>query len=302
MEWLNLHTSTLDSPEFVGADPTDRATWLCLLRYCIGQENGGVIIDCASWPDRRWQQICRVTKKETQVVCDLWKWEGSTLLVWAYPLEKQGQVQRLRGIGSVSSPAKIAAAKANGSLGGRPANNPSHTQQVNPTGTQQETHEKPIEGKGKEGKGKEGKRKGREAMSPAAQGQSARGQASPARPADAGEAVEFFAAEGSNAEQAATFFDHYTANGWKQGGKTAIRDWRAAARNWIRRAIAGQAEGAIRSGLATRGAAAGLGGHHTQKNLGGRGGAVERTEEFIKLPVVGIDIGADEVAELEGDK
>jgi hypothetical protein len=79
-------------------------------------------------------------------------------------------------------------------------------------------------------------------------------------------------------------------------------DWRAAARNWIRRAIAGQAEGAIRSGLATRGAAAGLGGHHTQKNLGGRGGAAERTEEFIKLPVVGIDIGADEVAELEGDK
>ena len=30
------------------------------------------------------------------------------------------------------------------------------------------------------------------------------------------------------------FFDHFTANGWKVGGKAPMRDWRAAARNWSR--------------------------------------------------------------------
>jgi hypothetical protein len=258
------------------------------LRYCIGQENGGIIADCASWPDRRWQQICRVIKKETLAVCELWKWDASNLIVWAYPMDKQGQVQRLRGIGSVSSPAKIAAAKANGSLGGRPTNNPTETQHDNPTITQQETHGKPIEGNGR---GRERKSKGREA-SPASQGQSEHNSASLSRPTHPDEAAGYFVAQGSTDEQGRTFFDHFEANGWRQGGKTAMKDWRAAARNWIRR-----------SESAARGAAAGLGGGvaNRKNNFGAAGGAA-RTEEFVKLPIVGIDIGADEVAALEAGK
>ena len=30
------------------------------------------------------------------------------------------------------------------------------------------------------------------------------------------------------------FFDHFTANGWKVSGKTPMRDWNAAMRNWRR--------------------------------------------------------------------
>jgi hypothetical protein len=31
-----------------------------------------------------------------------------------------------------------------------------------------------------------------------------------------------------------TFFDHFTSNGWKVGGKTPMKDWEASARNWSR--------------------------------------------------------------------
>ncbi len=31
------------------------------------------------------------------------------------------------------------------------------------------------------------------------------------------------------------FFDYYTANGWKVG-RNSMKDWKAAARNWMRRA------------------------------------------------------------------
>ena len=140
MEWLNIHSSTLDAPEFVGSDPVRRATWLCLLRYCAGQENGGTISSCKSWPDRKWQQLCRVTQAETQAETQLWHWECESLVVWRYPVEKEDQIKRLRIAGGKSSPAKVSAAQANGSKGGRPPI------------TQQETHGKPIEG---DGKGKE---------------------------------------------------------------------------------------------------------------------------------------------------
>lgn len=33
------------------------------------------------------------------------------------------------------------------------------------------------------------------------------------------------------------FFDHFQANGWKVGGKTPMKDWQAAARNWSRREL-----------------------------------------------------------------
>jgi len=161
MEWINLHTSILDSAEVIGSDPIDRGTWLMLLRYCIGQENSGRIKSCRDWKDRKWQQLVRVTKKEVEAVTDLWTWENDCLIIAYYPLEKEEEIKQMRELGRLSTPAKQAAAKANGSKGGRPTKNPTDNPTGNPTETQRETqpktHEKPIEGKGREGKGKEGK-------------------------------------------------------------------------------------------------------------------------------------------------
>lgn len=50
------------------------------------------------------------------------------------------------------------------------------------------------------------------------------------------ETVMFFRENGSSKEEAEAFRDYYQANGWKVGGRASMKDWRAAARNWIRRA------------------------------------------------------------------
>lgn len=48
--------------------------------------------------------------------------------------------------------------------------------------------------------------------------------------------VSAYAAEiGCPDFDAAKFVDHYKSNGWKVGGKSPMKDWRAAVRNWIRR-------------------------------------------------------------------
>lgn len=157
MEWLNLHVSVLDSVEFVGCEPVEQATWLKLLRFAIGQENGGRIAGCKSWKDRKWQQLTRCTKREVGAECDLWEWDGDDLLVTFYPVEKEEEVQRMRSLGNRTSEAKREAAKANGKAGGRPRKNPTE----NPTGSVSEnppeTHAKPIEGN-KEGNKRESER------------------------------------------------------------------------------------------------------------------------------------------------
>lgn len=47
------------------------------------------------------------------------------------------------------------------------------------------------------------------------------------------EAITFFGEQGASTLEAEKFCDYYTANGWRTG-KNAMKDWKAAARNWIR--------------------------------------------------------------------
>jgi hypothetical protein len=47
------------------------------------------------------------------------------------------------------------------------------------------------------------------------------------------EVKEFFGVHGYPAVEAGKFFHHYQANGWRQGGKTLITNWQAAAHKWI---------------------------------------------------------------------
>ena len=116
MEYWNVHVSVLDSSEFVGADQIERGTWLCLQRFCVGQENSGLIRDCAKWKDRQWQQVCRVTLREVRRDARLFRWEGENLRVFYYPQEAEDTVKKKRLV-----------AQENGKMGGRPPKNPEET-------------------------------------------------------------------------------------------------------------------------------------------------------------------------------
>jgi outer membrane biosynthesis protein TonB len=48
------------------------------------------------------------------------------------------------------------------------------------------------------------------------------------------EEVKAYAAEKRFDLDAESFIDHYAANGWKVGGRAAMKDWKAAVRNWMR--------------------------------------------------------------------
>jgi hypothetical protein len=145
MNYLNLEVSKLSSPNVIGADPVERATWLMLLAYCSDQENSGRISSCREWKCRRWQQLAAVTLKEVLRSCDLWKWDGDDLLVWGYPVEQEAEVQQRRE-----------RARENGQRGGRPKKPTSETQKK-PTlvPTSEPTSESVKERKEKEGKEKE---------------------------------------------------------------------------------------------------------------------------------------------------
>jgi hypothetical protein len=115
VNWLNIPIETLTSEAFLGAEPVDRATWLCLMRYCAQHETGGVIPDCGSWGDRKWMQLAGVTKAEVHRECSLWAWRDAEqqgepiaertaeriaeLSVSFYPLEQERAAQAKREAG-----------------------------------------------------------------------------------------------------------------------------------------------------------------------------------------------------------
>jgi len=130
MNWLNLEIKTLCAEEFLGSEPIDRATWLCLMRYCAQHENGGTIKNCETWKDRKWQQLVGITTEEACRPSTLWKWKNTSLTVWSYPADKEAEVK---------------ANRANGKKGGRPK----RLNDIKPSGSES------VKRKGKEGKGKE---------------------------------------------------------------------------------------------------------------------------------------------------
>jgi len=159
MNYLNLHTDLLRSEEYIGAEPLERATWLSLLAWCATQENGGIIADCKNWSDRKWQQICGITKSEVETISELYEFKDDNLVVNFYPIESENTVK---------------AKRENGNKGGRPKQTqwekpcgypkPNHmdNHEVNLTETTRLTETEPQakrkEKKGKEMEGKEKKR------------------------------------------------------------------------------------------------------------------------------------------------
>jgi hypothetical protein len=212
MNWLNIYTPILRSPEFIGSDPVARATWLSLLAYCVEQENGGVIQGCAGWKDRQWQQTCGVTRKEIDAANELCEWADDDLRVIFYPHDKEREVKAKRNGGRrggmQATEAKAQAARVNGAK-----HNPTSTQaepKLNPSSD-------PREGKGREGNGMEGEDKGkgkRVCFSP---------------PSD--EEVTAYASSIGYPMNGQAWCDSYAQKGWMVG-KSKMKDWKAAVRNW----------------------------------------------------------------------
>jgi len=156
MNWLNIHTDTLRSQEFLGAEPVERATWLALLGWCATQENSGVIQGAKSWTDRRWQQTCGVTKAEADTKSELFLFEGESLVVSFYPVEKQAEVVAKREAGKRGGRPR----KPLETQGEKPHGKPDGSAEVNHEPKQSES-EAETEGKRREEKERERKEKER---------------------------------------------------------------------------------------------------------------------------------------------
>jgi len=99
MKYLNIPIAVLTSEDYLGSEPTDRATWLNLMAYCARQETGGIITGARCWGDRKWAQLCGVFKAEIDRACPLWDWEGEDIIVRHYPSEQEAVVRRQREAG-----------------------------------------------------------------------------------------------------------------------------------------------------------------------------------------------------------
>jgi hypothetical protein len=53
------------------------------------------------------------------------------------------------------------------------------------------------------------------------------------QPPELEKVITFFRLEGFSEIESRKFFNHFESNGWKVGGKSPMKNWHAAARNWM---------------------------------------------------------------------
>ena len=53
------------------------------------------------------------------------------------------------------------------------------------------------------------------------------------QPPELEKVIAFFRMEGFSEIEARKFFNHFESNGWRVGGKSPMKNWHAAARNWM---------------------------------------------------------------------
>jgi len=147
MIWLNLETTILHAPEYIGSEPRARSAWLNVILWCAQQENGGRIEHARDWKDRQWQQTCGVTRREVDSAERLLQWDGQDLVVWNYPADKEHIVREKRKIGRTGG-IKSGVSRSTKS---EPKAEAETKQTLQPNGQANAS----TEGKGKEGKGKE---------------------------------------------------------------------------------------------------------------------------------------------------
>jgi len=99
MVFINIHVSAIDSVEFQSADDSGQATWLKLMRFLCGQEDGDRVRGAANWTDRTWMRTCGVSRKDVNQACQLWRWDGLDLIVKFYPHEAEAAIKAKRKAG-----------------------------------------------------------------------------------------------------------------------------------------------------------------------------------------------------------
>lgn len=159
MQWLNINIEFLRAPEFLGSLPVARATWLCVLGYCVMQENDGCIDDGEQWGDRMWQQACGVTLEEIHEATLLIRIENGNVYVCGYPHDKQAEVQakRLGGkAGGIKSGEQRRASSRAASTASPTASKQTQNYEKSPSSSALRIATNGREGKGTEGKGREG--------------------------------------------------------------------------------------------------------------------------------------------------
>lgn len=131
MKWYNLPIPLLQSDLFAEAEPWEIGVWLRLMVYCCHQENGGSILGCADWSERKWLLTAGVERSDLMKGSRLWTWaEAKPGVLWVahYPTSKEEEVRKLgeagRIAGSSKSPKKAASSALNGKKGGRPRKHP----------------------------------------------------------------------------------------------------------------------------------------------------------------------------------
>lgn len=149
MNWINLRVETLRAPEYLGSDPVCRATWLNVLAYCCHQENGGRIKNARNWNDRQWQQTCGVLAEEVAHAVQLFQWDGTDVLVWMYPLDKEKEVKMKSKAGLETAEKRWGKKKKPNRVKGNSATDGA-TSSVNSSATNSASSSPDAEGKGKE--------------------------------------------------------------------------------------------------------------------------------------------------------
>lgn len=96
MEYINIHSSTIDSVEFQACTDIQQATWLKLMRFLCGQENGDRIKAARTWSDRTWVRTCAVMPSTVKRGCALWGWDGDDLQVKFYPYDAEAVMKAKR--------------------------------------------------------------------------------------------------------------------------------------------------------------------------------------------------------------
>lgn len=100
MKWINLETTTIRLPPYIGSNPTKRATWFCVLAYACEIECGGRLVGAVRWSSRQWQQACGVTRREVMAADKLLLVDGQDIVVWMYPADREAELAAQRAAGS----------------------------------------------------------------------------------------------------------------------------------------------------------------------------------------------------------